>query len=135
MNDYVEDLKIIEKKDGLKKAWLVKISNFVKFCKHDGFCEFMSDLVTVVSEIEFKARKLANLYRECKTKNDALSVENEQLRGELEELRLQVKKLQYSKHIVKIAKALEKEKGSTEAKRIINGLLREVDRCIGLLND
>ncbi len=114
---------------------MLKNSNFVKFCKHDGFCVFMSDLITVVSEIEFKARKLVNSFQECKSRNEALTKENKKLHDELQNLKLQVKKLEYSKHILKIAKALEKEKGSTEAKRIINGLLREVDRCIGLLND
>jgi cell division protein FtsB len=95
----------------------------------------MSDLVTIVSEIEFKARKLTESYQVCKTQNEQLKAENEKLQSELEDLKLQFKKLEYSKHILKIAKALEKEKGSTEAKRILNGLLREVDRCIGLLND
>lgn len=117
------------------KVRIVKNSIFVKFCKYHGFYVFMNDLVTVVSEIEFKARKLVHSYQECKSRNEALTEENKLLRAELEDLKLKLKKLDYSKHILKIAKALEKEKGSTEAKRIINGLLREVDRCIGLLND
>ena len=95
----------------------------------------MNDLVTVVSEIEYKARKLAGRYEECKMKCETLREENEQLKQDNESLKLAVKELEYRKQIIKIAKALEKEKGSTEAKKLINGLLREVDRCIGLLND
>lgn len=95
----------------------------------------MKDLVTVVSEIEFKTRKLAGQYEGCKSRNEALQKENEQLREELKTLKFKVTELQNRNQIIKIAKALEKEKGSTEAKKMINGLLREVDRCIGLLND
>ncbi len=95
----------------------------------------MNDLVTVVSEIEFKARKLVSEYQEYKTKNSALLEHNRLLLDEINELKLTIKKLEYSKHIIKFAKALEKEKGSTDAKKLVNGLLREVDRCIGLLND
>lgn len=95
----------------------------------------MNDLVTVVSEIEFKARKLADINQDFKTRNENLAIQNERLVEENNELKLQIKKLEYSKQIIKLAKALEKEKGSTEAKKLINGLLREVDRCIGLLND
>lgn len=96
---------------------------------------FMKDLVTVVSEIEFKARVLAEKYHKCKNQNESLQNENKNLLDELSELKSKVKQLEYSKQIIKIAKALEREKGSTEAKKLINGLLREVDRCIGLLND
>lgn len=95
----------------------------------------MKDLVTVVSEIEFKARKLAGQYEACKSRNEALQKENEHLREEFKALKFKVTELQNRNQIIKIAKALEKEKGSTEAKKMINGLLREVDRCIGLLND
>jgi len=95
----------------------------------------MNDLVTVVSEIEYKARKLAGRYAECRMKNETLLKENELLKQNIESLKLSVKELEYRKQIIKIAKALEKEKGSTEAKKLINGLLREIDRCIGLLND
>ncbi len=95
----------------------------------------MKDLVTVVSEIEFKARKLAQQCEECTLRNEELKNQNKQLLAELNQLKLKVKQLEYSKQIIKIAKVLEREKGSTEAKKMINGLLREVDRCIGLLND
>lgn len=95
----------------------------------------MNDLVTVVSEIEYKARKLAGRFEECRSNYETLLEENRQLKQDLESLKLTVKELEYRKHIIKIAKALEREKGSTEAKKLINGLLREVDRCIGLLND
>jgi galactose-1-phosphate uridylyltransferase len=95
----------------------------------------MKDLITVVSEIEFKSRKLAEEYERLKEKNRILEIFNSRQAEEINSLNQKIKQLDYSKQIIKIAKALEKEKGSTEAKKLINGLLREVDRCIGMLND
>jgi predicted RNase H-like nuclease (RuvC/YqgF family) len=95
----------------------------------------MKDLITVVSEIEFKSRKLAEEYERLKEKTRILEIFNSRQAEEINSLNQKIKQLDYSKQIIKIAKALEKEKGSTEAKKLINGLLREVDRCIGMLND
>ncbi len=95
----------------------------------------MKDLVTLVSGIEFKARELANRLNVVENKNAQLQQENEQLRNEMNELTQKLKQLEYSNQIIKIAKALEGSKGSTNAKLLINELLREIDRCIGLLND
>ncbi|MFP4470035.1 MAG: hypothetical protein ACLFPE_05095 [Bacteroidales bacterium] len=95
----------------------------------------MKDLVTLVSGIEFKARKLADRLHVIENENVRLQHQNKQLLEEREELKLKLKQLEYSNQIIKIAKALEGNKGSTNAKLLINELLREIDRCIGLLND
>jgi hypothetical protein len=95
----------------------------------------MKDLITLVSGIEFKARELAVRYEVIKAENEKLKEQNRRLLGELEEKNLNFKQLQYKNQVIKIAKAIEREKGSTNAKLLINELLREVDRCIGLLND
>lgn len=95
----------------------------------------MVDLITLVSGIEFRIRELISRYDAIQTENEQLKSNNEQLLRELDELKHSIKQLQYKNQIIKIAKAIENEKGSTNAKYLINELLREVDRCIGLLND
>lgn len=95
----------------------------------------MEDLVTLVSGIEFKTRALAARFEAISKENVELKKRNQQLHETLEEQKLNVKQLQYKNQIIKIAKAIEREKGSTNAKLLINELLREVDRCVGLLND
>ncbi len=95
----------------------------------------MNDLITLVSGIEFKARELATRYSAVKNENEELRRKNQQLLNKLEEKETNLKQTQYKNQIIKIAKAIEREKGSTNAKRLINELLREVDRCIGLMND
>jgi phage shock protein A len=95
----------------------------------------MSDLVTLVSGIEFKARDLADRIVELENECRVLTKENEVLKSTIEENKLKIKQLEYRNQIIKITKVLEGKKGSTKAKQKINELLREVDRCIGLLND
>lgn len=95
----------------------------------------MDNLVTLVSGIEFRTRALAVRFEAIKNENEELRNKNNNLLAELEELKLNFKQLQYKNQIIKIAKAIERDKGSTNAKFLINELLREVDRCIGRLND
>ncbi|OQX82266.1 MAG: hypothetical protein B6D64_00860 [Bacteroidetes bacterium 4484_276] len=95
----------------------------------------MNDLITLVSGIEFKTRDLANKLDKLTREHKALEEENKLLKLSIEDNRLKIKQLEYKNQIVKITKALEGNKGSTKAKQKINELLREVDRCIGLLND
>jgi predicted nuclease with TOPRIM domain len=95
----------------------------------------MNDLVTLVSGIEFKIRNLTDRIDELEKENDKLRGENKVLRSTVEEDKLNIKQLEYRNQIIKITKVLEGKKGSTKAKQQLNEILREVDRCIGLLND
>jgi len=95
----------------------------------------MSDLITLVSGIEFKIRELTDKNDKLESENQVLLEENKALKSTIEEDKLNIKQLEYRNQIIKIAKVLEGKKGSTKAKQQLNELLREVDRCIGLLND
>ena len=95
----------------------------------------MGDLVTLVSGIEFKARDLADRIVKLENEYRVLVKQNETLKSTIENNKLKIKQLEYRNQIIKITKVLEGKEGSTKAKQKINELLREVDRCIGLLND
>ncbi len=95
----------------------------------------MSDLVTLVSGIEFKIRELTDTKDHLEKEYQILLEENKALKSKIEEDKLNIKQLEYRNQIIKFAKVLEGNKGSTKAKQELNELLREVDRCIGLLND
>ncbi len=95
----------------------------------------MSDLVTLVSGIEFKIRELTDRNDKLERENQVVHEENKTLKSTIEEDKLNIKQLEYRNQVIKIAKVLEGKKGSTKAKQQLNELLREVDRCIGLLND
>ena len=95
----------------------------------------MNDLVTLVSGIEFKARNLINRIERLENDVRELKAERERLKLIIEDNKLKINQLENKNQIIKLSKVLEGKEGSTKAKVRINELLREVDRCIGLLND
>ncbi len=95
----------------------------------------MKDLITLVSGIEYKTRKLIDRQSIISLENIELKNENKELLKQVDELKLKVKQLEYKSNIIKITKALDGRIGTTNAKLKLNELLREVDKCIGLLND
>lgn len=95
----------------------------------------MKDMITLVSGIEFRTREIVSRLETAEHEKEALKALNIKLINEIEDLKLNVKQLEYKNKIIKIAKALEGKQETTNAKLKINELLREVDRCIGLLND
>ena len=94
----------------------------------------MKNTSTLVAGIEYKLRKLIDKHRLLKTE---LQIRTERI-NELEQLSDQqhktIKQLEENINLLKIAKSLEPGKGTVEARTKINELVREIDRCIGLLN-
>jgi hypothetical protein len=94
----------------------------------------MGDVSTLVSGIEYKVRKL-------KERNQLLRLDHEKYLQEIQELKEKLNRqknnidqLEEKINILKLAKAFETKEGNVEAKLKINELLREIDKCIGLLN-
>lgn len=94
----------------------------------------MKNTSTLIAGIEYKLRKLID-------KNELLRKEvhqNKQLVADLKQLtenqHKKIIELENNINLLKIAKSLEPGKGTVEAKVKINELVREIDRCIGLLN-
>ena len=94
----------------------------------------MADLSIIVSEIEVKLRKLIDeknrLAVECKRlaeENAALEKENLTLRQSAVELHDKI-----NKSI--IVNALDNEGAIEEGRKLIQELVREIDRCVSILN-
>jgi hypothetical protein len=94
----------------------------------------MKNTRTLVTGIEYKLRKLVDNHKLLKTE---LQIRTERI-NELEHITDQqhktIKQLEENINLLKIAKSLEPGKGTVEARTKINELVREIDRCIGLLN-
>jgi len=94
----------------------------------------MSELDKLVTLIEEKSRKLV------KRKNE-LSEENSKLKDQLTEMKAVIEKQQQTinelkdKHqVLKIAKTIEGEDDSKESVKQLDIYIKEIDRCIALLN-
>ena len=90
---------------------------------------------TVVNELNIKIDKLIKLYIVSLEQNDSLKKELETLRSELESVKRENKILNENIKTSKVARAISGSEESYEAKMRINRLVREIDKCITLLNN
>jgi len=82
-----------------------------------------------------KIEELFERYNDLRTKNRDLKNENDTLKRYIEERELKIRDLEKRYERIKISGALMGEgEGAAEAKKKINELVREIDRCVALLN-
>ncbi len=96
----------------------------------------MQELVNVVDRIESKVLEMRNELENCKNENAQLTQQNQSLSSQLEEHKKRLNDLQEQNKVVKIAKAVtDDEDDRKEQRKRLNELVREVDKCIALLNN
>jgi len=82
-----------------------------------------------------KLEELFERYNDLRTKNKELKNENEVLNRYLQESDEKLKELEIKYERIKISGALMGEgESAVAAKQKINELVREIDRCVALLN-
>lgn len=95
----------------------------------------MKELSILVSGIEYKVKKLINQNIQKETEKTNLINENNNLNKIIEQQKKQIRELKEKLRNLKIAKSLESNKESVDAKNRINELVREIDRCIEFINN
>ena len=76
-----------------------------------------------------KINRLAERYISAKEKNQKLENENVEIKERLKNLEKEIKMLRLAKSISAA------EKNPEETKKKINEFIREIDKCIGMLNN
>jgi hypothetical protein len=94
----------------------------------------MGDLNTLLLGVEYKLKKLLEEYEKSVKENQLLKNELKEIKRINLEKNQTIDKLKDELQIVKLAKSIDSEEGSSDAKLKINELVREIDKCIGLLN-
>lgn len=94
----------------------------------------MKHAETLITGIEYKVRKLTEKNHSLKADNEKLTGELRSLQAQIENLFVQQRELENKLTVIKLAKSLNKEESRTDVKLKINELVRDIDRCIGLLN-
>ena len=89
--------------------------------------DLVSRINEQVLELLGRQRSLEGECADLQDRNAALEEQIKNQKTEIEELKEQIVKL-------KITRSLLDKKGSTEVKTKIDVLLREIDKCLGLLN-
>ena len=94
----------------------------------------MADLSIIVSEIETKLRRLIDEKKQLAMENKRLAEENAALDQENLALRRSVGELQDKINKSTIVNALDNEGEVEEGRKLIKELVREIDRCVSILN-
>lgn len=90
----------------------------------------------VVESIENKVNNIISLYNSLKKEKEEILEENAKLRSDISERDKSIKSLEEKINLLRISKsvgALDVEK-NMESRRKINEYVREIDKCIALLN-
>ena len=94
----------------------------------------MADLSIIVSEIELKLRRLLDAKNELAVENRRLAEENAALENENRVLRQSTEELQNKINKSTIVNALDNEEEIEEGRKLIKELVKEIDRCVSILN-
>ncbi len=94
----------------------------------------MTNAGTLVTGIENKLRILLNRYEELQEAYHGKSSEVQSLKETIEKQKNEIGQLEEKIRTFKLTKTIENKEGAAEAKERINELVREIDKCIGLLN-
>ena len=91
--------------------------------------------IQIVNKLQHKITQLVERYRGIKTDNDLLKNQNDQLTKKLEESAREMADLNDKYFILKFSKTIEASSGDVHIAKIrINQIVREIDKCIALLN-
>lgn len=90
----------------------------------------------VVESIENKVNNIISLYNSLKKEKEEILEENTKLKSDISERDKSIKSLEEKINLLRISKSvgvLDVEK-NMESRRKINEYVREIDKCIALLN-
>ncbi len=91
--------------------------------------------VYIVDELKQKIKLLAERLEEQKKFNSSLAMENVNLGEKIVDQEKKIRELNQKNNTLKLSKAFIAENGEPqEAKLQINKIVREIDKCIALLN-
>ena len=89
----------------------------------------------VINELNTKVERLIKLYISSLDKNREMDSEMKELRIQIERMKSENMKLHEEIKTLKVVAAISTGEGSSEAKIRISQLVREIDKCIALLNN
>lgn len=90
----------------------------------------------LINSIEIKMNKLIDKYNQLKIENTNLLKNNNDLQLVLDEKNNKILDLQNKVKLMNIAKNVDRDKDEIKSTRLkINEYVREIDKCIALLNN
>jgi len=93
-----------------------------------------NDGKNTVHELRSRVERLIELHESAKAENDRLNNENDQLKKELKQKEAELAGCREKISNMELAKGIASSESTHDAKIKINRIVREIDRCITLLN-
>lgn len=103
------------------------MSNQLVICK-------MEDVSVLVAGIEYKLRQLSRQHKQLRKEHDELMAKAEEQEQIINNQKLLISELQERLKTVSIYKTLASRFEINDAKKKIGEMVREIDKCIDLLN-
>ena len=94
----------------------------------------MASAHNLVNNISEKLKKLITRHNHLISENSQLKEEQKRLIETLENQKNLIEQLKEKNRNLKISKSVKLEEGNDDVKNKIDDLVREIDKCIGLLN-
>ena len=95
----------------------------------------MDDNLRQLKELKFKVEKLINLHEQLVKQYQQLQTTNNQLTQKLEKQENQLAELTETNRVIRMAQRISgSDQNTRDIKLKINEYIREIDRCIGLIN-
>lgn len=91
----------------------------------------------IIEGIKSKVVVLTSMYSVLKSQNEQLKKDNEELKQTIEKQQNSILELEQKVNTLQLAKAVSgnsDEVSDTPARKYIEGIIREIDSCIALLN-
>ena len=94
----------------------------------------MKDLSKIGNSLQAKVTKLIELHKALEAENIVLKNDKKELAQKVEDQKNIINELEERYKVSKIVKALNNNESANDAKLKINELVREIEKCIVLLN-
>ncbi len=88
----------------------------------------------VINELDYKVKKLIKLYISSLERNRSLEDRLVELQDELERAQKEKQMINEQLKTARVAEAISSGNGSAEARTRVSQLVREIDKCIALLD-
>ncbi len=95
----------------------------------------MQHIETLVLGIQYKSKQVAEEIAKLHGQIEELKQQCRQLEDEIQQKNKLITELEQKEYILQIRNAVEENSNTTESKKKINELLRELDRCIDFLSN
>ncbi len=99
------------------------------------FVNMANENIEIVNNLQDKIMRLVERYERMRSDNEKLKMQNDQLTTQLEGSAREMADLKEKYNTLKFSKTIEASSGDVHFAKIkINQIVREIDKCIALLN-